>query len=287
MDAALFTRILKTVLSSYSKHEPSSSTPKIVSILDIGAGTGRVVLELLDAIAEDSLHLGPGGEVELRFEFTALDDSQAMLNRALKKCIDWIRQRKDEKSKSVQFGVNILCASAAKFAHEIDEESVQFAIFAAGGLTHLTEDEGIFNFLMEIGRVLDPKNGRAVISILREFLKGGGGAAGETSGEGVVDKDEEDVRLASKEWEGQIFVKSPTTYTWNGDLRSDKMTLRVEDEDGKVLRKSDLQMDVRMIEVGRWEQLVSKAGFEIVEKVDGDIQVWWILERMSDCKDEE
>jgi SAM-dependent methyltransferase len=280
-DAALFFRILKSVQATIPEEEA-------VTILDIGAGTGRVIIQLLESIARAKNDGSQHGELYSSFHFIAEDNGQAMLDRA-RHIIEPLRDYEVQEMRlalgdrhPVDFSFDTICDSATelgvRYPKILAPDGVHLALFAAGGLTHITEDGGISSFLARLRDVLNPQ-GRAVISILKEFLKGDGGVAGNITGDGVVEEKGVVLRLGSKERTGQIYAKYPTDCIWHGDFRTDILRLDVEDNEGKVIKSSKLKWDVKFIGVEEWEAFLNDTGFEIEEKVNGDIQVWWVLKR--------
>jgi SAM-dependent methyltransferase len=266
-DAQLFSRTLEKILPSILYRDP-------VTVLDIGAGTGRVILDLLSFINQDGAERGKdymsvarGGMVGRDYRFTALDNAQAMLDRAVTK----ISSRKGGR---VEFEVDPICSSATQLSKHIPPGSIHLALFAAGSICHLTADGEVAQFLKELNKVLK-EDGRAVVSILKEFLI--------TDGDKSEDKDivdnTEALRLPSRERKGDIYAKHPTQQVWKGGIRTDSWRFDIEDKDGAVLESHKMSMDMSMLTEKEWEDLVRKSGFNILKRVDGDIQVWWVLKK--------
>jgi SAM-dependent methyltransferase len=266
-DAQLFSRILENVLPSFFYTDP-------VTILDIGAGTGRVILDLLSFIGQDGavekrdyLSLVRGGMIGRDYRFIALDNSQAMLDRAMRK----ISARTESR---VEFEVDIVCDSTTHLSKYILPGSIHLAIFAAGSICHLTGDGEVAQFLEELRKVLK-QDGRAVVSVLKEFMKIDGEPAKVAS---VVDKTET-LRLPSRDREGEMYVKHPAQQAWKGSVRTDSWKLDIENKVGLVKETHEMSMDARMLGTEEFEILVRKSGFDIFESEEGDVQDWWVLKK--------
>jgi SAM-dependent methyltransferase len=266
-DAELFSSTLEKVLPSFLYRDP-------VTILDIGSGTGRVIQDLLSSISRHEAGRGKdyvssvrGGMIGRDYRFTALDNAQIMLDRAVTK----ISTQKDG---IVEFEVDPVCASATQLSKHVPPSSVHLALFAAGSVCHLTADGEVAKFLQELKKVLK-EEGRAVISILKEFLI----SDEKQLEDGRIVDNSETLRLPSREEKGIIYVKYPTQNFWKGTIRTDSWQFDIENEDGAVLERHVMSMDVSMLSAREWEDLVRKSGLHVIERVEGDIQVWWVLKK--------
>ena len=320
-DGPVFTSALKSTLSNHDAQSP-------VVVLDIGTGTGRVLFHLIEAIEHEGLHIRDNNNSSSdaaspqRFQLIGSEPSQSMLDRAQRVYHsldrrDWPgprlpKQHRDDPPVPLQ--LDWLCDSATSFAHSLPTTPtpttatttttaaaspaiVDLAIFAAGSITHLTEESDIARFLTEIKQCLRP-TGRAVISVLRDFIAEGSRPAEVVApaatapsttlgGETVPEKDDvvlhsdEVMRLPSRENPGQIYLKYPAALsreTVSGKtVCTERFKLEVVDEAGNLLKSELLYWQESIFDMDRWPGQLAAAGLRVLEKIDGKIQIWFII----------
>jgi hypothetical protein len=176
------------------------------------------------------------------------------------------------------FRTRSICASATQLRENLKAHSVDLAVFSAGSISHLTGEGEIAGFLKQLHEMLKPSTGRAVISILKEFLRDKQSSElGQSHGE-IGDSDGL-VCLDSLEKPRVKYVKHPTASRWNGDVRMDRFYLQVESEDEKTSQRLDLEWTIKMIRLENWQSMLQTNKFEVCQTIEGDIQFWWVLRR--------
>jgi ubiquinone/menaquinone biosynthesis C-methylase UbiE len=284
-DAVVFASTLKQVLENIHANNPSEV---IVSILDVGAGTGRVVKDSKDYIDSGKLAGSLKKDAEsdwvqgLSFNFTLLEPCAAMLDRA-KRHLDSVPTQSFKFVTDSATRINET-ASMVELAGSSSNSKYHLAAFAASGLNHLTGPGDIQTFLSGLRRTLDPEVGRAVISILKEFIYDGDAPEDSlacSGDEGTVGRAKEEARIRSGDRPEEVYVKYPTSSSWRANdrsIRADGFKLAVEDAStGEVLREHHLGWDVKFLRVDDWERMLADAGFEILGKSEGVIQFWWTV----------
>ncbi|KAF2193738.1 hypothetical protein K469DRAFT_712547 [Zopfia rhizophila CBS 207.26] len=179
-----------------------------------------------------------------------------------------------------------LQVGATSFAKEIGSGGADLVIFAAGGICHVTKDEEVLEFLKNVHAGLK-KGGKAIISVLRDLItqehgtKGGTEEASDSfeSLESASAKGAKAQHIPSIDKPGEIYVKHPTTGDWKGNIKTERFRLDIEDEAGKLLRSHELEWDERVLDKDGWVRMVTGAGLRVKQVIDGEIQIWYILEK--------
>ncbi|ORY14647.1 S-adenosyl-L-methionine-dependent methyltransferase [Clohesyomyces aquaticus] len=261
-DIAIFEAILQQILDTH----PTSDDARPVRIADIGSGSGRVLGDLQD-------YMKTSGR---QFEYLGVEPGKPMLERAQRFCTErsW-----NEGNVAVKWILGGAEDVAGKLLQEVD--SVNLVIFAAGGICHVTTDEGMQAFLRDVSRVLN-EGGRAVVSILNDFIPDQV-AENQTPSQDLAPEDntvgEGPERLPSVDRPGEIYVKYPSKEIATGKIKTEEFRLDVEDGEGKALRSYVLKWDAKMFDEPGWIQAVGDAELKIREVREGGIQRWYVLER--------
>jgi SAM-dependent methyltransferase len=276
---AVFERLLEDQLTKVNR-KPS------LSIVDLGTGSGRVLIGLQDAMWKHG---------ETKFEVWGLEPSSAMLERAKR---FWAEGVIKYQSMGFWEKINVedhwVQCGATNFADHIAprDHGVDLIIFAAGGLGHIASDAELLQFLRNVKQVLHP-SGKAVISVLSDFILDGQGVGSNTSEHAVKQPSasnaplsvtkmgQKPLRIPSVDRPGLVYVKHPTVERMSGQIKSETFKLDVEDEGGNVLRSHDLSWDERMFDPKIWESAVVKSGLRITCLDKGQIQVWYFLEHQN------
>ncbi|KAJ9640950.1 hypothetical protein H2201_002184 [Coniosporium apollinis] len=320
-DVPIFRRVLQDVLRHIAQNKPpqSSAKQRYVNIIDIGTGTGRVLRDLFDCISNreafSALETSSPVTSELGFRLWGTEPSASMLARANALVTAYCRKPGDvpshpNRSRAPPFQLGWVQCSAVDFSRTMrqtfgfrddDPAKPGFAdliIFAAGGLGHLVSSDDVRSFLNEVADALKPGHGRAVVSVLRELLPAGEARESVAAVEAIANADVSDAATATKGAEkpdrvdqlfrvrsldnpDQVFVKHPPTERWDGNVRTDSFVLEVEDLEGKVLRKHNLEWKSRRFDLDTWSEALRDAGLEVAEMIDGEIQLWYVLRRKA------
>ncbi|KAK2802470.1 hypothetical protein FQN51_004533 [Onygenales sp. PD_10] len=149
----IYTSILKQALPARSP-EPSPEDPFV--ILDIGTGTGRVLVNISNDAERDGISLS-------NTELIGVDNAPAMLERA---------KRAQSQTPSMASVGNIVWAlgEAATVASLPALKNyagrVDLVIFAAGSISHLTGPDEPLHFFQQLALLLRPGSGRAYTPIV-------------------------------------------------------------------------------------------------------------------------
>ncbi|KAK2810512.1 hypothetical protein FQN50_003001 [Emmonsiellopsis sp. PD_5] len=155
--ARIYTSILKQALPARSP-KPSAEDPFV--ILDIGTGTGRVLVNLANDAEGAGISLS-------NTEFIGIDNEPAMLERA--------RAAQSQTPSMASVG-NIVwtigeAATVASLpALEGYAGRVDLVIFAAGSVSHLTGADEPQQFFQQLALLLRPGSGRAYIPIVNNMI---------------------------------------------------------------------------------------------------------------------
>lgn len=256
-----------------------------VTIVDLGTGSGRVLVGLQDVISKHQ---------EPKFEVWGLEPSSAMLERAKRFWGEGVTKCKNMGAwDKVIVDDHWVQCGATNFAEHVvlQNGGVDLVIFAAGGLGHVTSDAGILQFLENVKRVLHP-GGKAVVSVLTEFIleiQGAGSKISEhatiqpalNASLSVTERGQKPLRIPSLDRPGLVYVKHPTAERMTGRIKTESFKLDVEDESGRVLRSHELSWDEYMFDPKSWESAVSESGLRISNVEEGQIQIWYFLEHKT------
>jgi ubiquinone/menaquinone biosynthesis C-methylase UbiE len=259
-DSVLFFKALSSI-----QRTKAGSPGQLVKVIDIGTGTGRVIKDLLSRLQDEDIY---GGRVEM----VGVDHSSSMLERAK-------RTMQVQLEAGVGMGeVRWIQAPATSFLAQVPEleNEVDVLIFAAGGISHLTADGEVLEFLQQAKRALRKSDGSvAVVSILHEFIPDHEGNGFDT------ERDEEDeARVLSEEHSGLVYAKSPTRMSWVGDVRTDRFAVkgvRVGEAGEEKVWEQEMVWSLRMFDEKAWERYLRSAGLVIGGVLELEIQRMYFL----------
>lgn len=252
-DAIPFAVVLSTALAKRQGQD--------VKVVEIGTGTGRIIKDLLNRVSAR----GIDGEL---VKFVGVDHSSSMLERAKRTTeglaeVKWVR------------------APASSFVEHVPEleGDADLLIFAAGGISHLTADGEVLEFLRQVKRALRDRGSVAIVSVLHEFIPCQQGC--NSVGDQEVQKESE-VKLVSEQHPGLMYVKSPTSMSWSGHVRTDRFVVKgVREKDDRNREKEvweqEMVWSLRMFDEKMWEQDVESAGLVIGGVTELEIQRLYFL----------
>ncbi|KAF2458523.1 hypothetical protein BDY21DRAFT_340484 [Lineolata rhizophorae] len=308
-DAAVFRNAFHGIIRARGTRREEQETPATnepIAVFDLGTGTGRVVQDLLAGISRESeggsgLSNAVGAPVfAWPLRFIGVEPSGPMLSRAERRTaplVARVRQLADDAK--TRLDVAWLRGEASDFADRAESKAaelsilhdgggiVDLVIFAAGGFGHLVDDAEVKAFLEQARKALK-RNGRVTVSILHEFLVEedeldeaqtvGSILEANRAGAGVGSGDAEPIRLKSLDHPGIAYVRYPSKKSWDGEVQRDEFELGVVDQNGNELYH-ELEWKNRITSARQWSELVSAAELKILERIEGTIQTWWVLER--------
>ncbi|DAA74087.1 TPA_exp: Uncharacterized protein A8136_3585 [Trichophyton benhamiae CBS 112371] len=130
------------------------------TFLELGTGSGRVILGVLKRMAEASFDMS-------NIKMIGLDNSQNMLDMAAK------MESRNKGSSPVTWALGdaLELAQLPIFSPRAGEHTtVDFLTFPLSSIVHMVEDGQLERLLQQIGKVLTPGTGRAYISLFNWFL---------------------------------------------------------------------------------------------------------------------
>lgn len=269
-DLAVFEDILRDIINA----QPLDS---YISVVDVGTGSGRVLLSLQDIFQKN---------LKRHFEVWGLEPSSPMLDRAKRFWSEAIDKRKRDSEAhwdEARVRDHWVQCGAADFAGQVLEEDhcdgMDLVIFAAGGVCHVITNQEILKFLAGVKKTLK-SGGKAVISILRDFIPSSPADTNFKSQDYEISiaKGKKPQIIFSMDHPGLVYVKHPTTESVEGNVKTEKFRLDVEDEEGNVLRTHELSWDERMFDKDFWESCIKETGLKVGEVREGAIQIWYVLE---------
>jgi len=259
--------VFTSILSDIATKRTESSSADSITIVDVGTGSGRVLVDLQDTMAK----------VEgTKLEVWGLEPSESMLERAKRFWEEGVQKKgitREWQVRWVQCGATDLAGTVLEGSTGAD-----LVIFAAGGICHVTEDGDVERFLSAVRRVLK-KDGVAVVSILKDFiLDDVEQLAHQQHGGSATEQGQLPQRIPSVDHPGLVYIKHPTSETIKGGVKTEKFKLDVE-KDNEVLRSHELSWDEKMFEKAKWEGMVVRAGLRVREVREGGLQLWYLLEQ--------
>ncbi|KAF3481934.1 uncharacterized protein GIQ15_04693 [Arthroderma uncinatum] len=156
-DVELYTKVL---IDAVSKHREAASDRQF-TFLEIGTGSGRVMLGILKRLAAASFNTS-------NIEMIGLDYMQVMLDLAVK-----LESKESGLSPPVTWVLGdalameklpVLSPRAGK------DVTVDLLLFPFSSIVHMVEDGQLEQLFLQIGKVLTPGTGRAYISLLNWFF---------------------------------------------------------------------------------------------------------------------
>ena len=222
-----------------------------LNVVDMGAGTGRVLRGLLEIAHAQGIE-------KLDVKFFGVDPGLAMLKRG-KELVD-----SDDRLRGIA-DVDWVYSDALGFTS--DQPAVRGATdllyFAGGGFNHLLSPTEIVGFLREVARALrtGSPNALAIIVIQSESMPSRMASIPNYDGELSV--------IRSEKMPEIIYEKSADTKTWAGPYHVDAFGLKVKStNDGRVLKEFKFRFDLALFDEEAWPGMLEKAGLRIMREKD-------------------
>lgn len=315
-DVNVFMDQLAKVEDLFQDSVKDSDAHKTLVILEVGTGTGRLIRELYGRLSSSRLlsdrtsHCGRSH----KYSLIGTEPSESMLKKATDLWHNF--QQTQYRFHAVQHEfvkVQWEIASSSDFAdrlimglHETDwshshdeaEDTsthipassshpvFDLICFAAGGVSHVASVQEVRDFIVQISLSLNPRGGRAVISVLHEFFQRASdvnsqsGSPEQATREHVDKANETAQRVLDPDSNEKLFVKYPTKEQWDGAhvVRTDSFTLALEDRNGEEESREELNWQMRIVNLDEWRQLLAEAGLQVTDIVPGQIQSWVVIQ---------
>ena len=264
-----------------------------ITIVDLGTGSGRVLIDLQAAMQKIRGR---------KFELWGVEPSAPMLDRA-KKLWDAAVEEKMKEDPGAENAwnndkvhIHWRKCSATDFASNIGRQLGQGAdliIFAAGGFAHVTDNADIQTFLGQVRKALAP-DGIAIISFLREHLPESDDNTFATHGAHATDPNSQlkallskPQRIPSEEHEGWVYIKHPSTAKmrrtpgpWYEGIVTETFKLDIEHATkGTLMRSQELSWDAKILDRLTMLEWIRKEGLTMERGMEGELQLWWTLKQ--------
>ncbi|KKZ61506.1 hypothetical protein EMCG_00585 [[Emmonsia] crescens] len=256
----IYTSILTKHLSTRS---PSASPKDPLTIVDIGTGTGRVLINLANDAERDGLDLS-------NVHFIGVDNEKAMLERAEKAQATLPSMARVGKIAWV-LGEAATAASAPTLQNYAGE--VDLLIFAAGSISHLTGTDEPQRFFAQVATLLRPGSGRAYLPIMNGVISKRS-ITQEPTVERTWVKLQEAEGFPSKAFPNIIYKKYPVDDSRvEGCIKTDYHNFHVirklASGEEEVVQKDRIEFSLRVWEEPEFLEWTKDAGLECVETFHG------------------
>lgn len=223
-----------------------------LNVVDMGAGTGRVLRGLLEIAHIQDIE-------KLDVKFFGVDPGPAMLRRG-KELVD-----SDDRICDMA-DIDRVSSDALNFT--VDQPALHGATdllyFGGGGFfNHMLSPTEIVGFLREVARALrtGSLNALATIVIQSESMPSRMATIPNYDGEVSI--------MRSETMPNVTYEKSADTKTWAGPYHVDAFELKVKStRDGSVLKEFKFRYDLALFDEEAWPGYVEKAGMKVVKEKD-------------------
>ena len=222
-----------------------------INVVDMGAGTGRVLRGLLEVANAQGIE-------KLDVKFFGVDPGDAMLRRG-KEMVD-----KNDRIRGI---ADIDWVESDSLNFTTDQPALHNATdllyFAGGGFNHLLSPTEIVGFLRGVERALrtNSPSALAIIVIQSEAMPSRMASIPNYDGEFSV--------IRSETMPDITYEKSADTKTWAGPYHVDAFGLKVKStKDGSVLKEFKFRFDLALFDEEAWPGYVKKAGLRTVKEKD-------------------
>lgn len=252
-----------------SQHK-QTATARPFTLLDIGAGTGRVVLGLLKRAAEASVDTS-------NTELIGLDNEPNMLDLAAK-----LESRSRGISPPVTWslGTSLALDELPSLQQAGRGKTIDLAIFAYGSVCHLKGDGELEQFFLQLAKVLTPGTGRAYVSLVDIlFTRLGAGPKSNSENAYTIPP----VEIPSVEYPGIWYRNEMTPSTYQGHLciTGEKLQVVKREKDGREEEVHCLS-DELQLRVFSEEQVlgaIKAAGLRVVKVDKVDVDYFFVLQQ--------
>ncbi|OAX80771.1 hypothetical protein ACJ72_04892 [Emergomyces africanus] len=256
----IYTSVLTKHLSTRS---PTVSPEVPLTIVDIGTGTGRVLINLANDAKRNGLDLS-------NVHFIGVDNEKAMLERA---------EKAQEKLPSMArvgkivwvLGEAATVASAPALQNYIG--GIDLLLFAAGSISHLTGAHEPQRFFAQVAKLLRPGSGRAYIPIMNGVISKRS-ITQEPVFERTWRKLQEAEGFPSKAFPNIIYKKYPVDESKvEGCIKTDYHNFHVirqlESGEEEVIQKDRVEFSLRVWNEPEFLEWAKDAGLEFEDTFHG------------------
>jgi SAM-dependent methyltransferase len=265
-DANVYFSALKKSLQVHHRGEP-------YTILDVGTGTGRVLINLSD----DAVASGPDvSDVEL----IGVDKEQTMIDRAQ---AVHLATPSFTNFNHVSWGVGEATSLSTLPNLSSKHGQIDLLFFAVGSISHLTDVDEPQRFFAEAATLLRPGSGRAYIPIQSDLICRGSLSEwrlNEDTWAEVRDADE----FVSQLYPGVVYRQFPIhSSTVKEGVKYDKYNFQVVERVGseeRVIENNAIEISLRIWEVDKLLQWAQEAGLECVEEFKSSHEDYFVFQKV-------
>ncbi|PGH17483.1 hypothetical protein AJ79_01083 [Helicocarpus griseus UAMH5409] len=264
----IYTSILNDHLPIRSP-APSPEVP--FAILDIGTGTGRVLINLANNAERDNLDLS-------NVHFIGVDNEPAMLERAEKAQATLSSMARVGK---VMWAVGEAATVASASTLQGYAGAIDLLFFAAGSISHLIGPDEPQRFFAQVAALLRPGTGRAYLPIVNAMI-----SKRSITTEPVVERTwvklQEAQEFPSKAFPNIIYKKYPVDESKiEGCVKTDwhnfHVVRKLESGEEEVVQKDRVEFSLRVWEEPEFLEWAQAAGLECVDAFHGLRDTCYVL----------
>ena len=284
----------------FSERFPRPTISSPFTVLDVGTGTGRVLINL----AADSFAQG----VELgNLEFLGVDNEPAMVARA-REVYTSQQHASLARIGRAQWGLG---EAANLLASEIlrgREGGVDMLIFAVGSISHLVAPDEPLRFFQKVGILLRPGSGMAYIPIQNDLISERC-ITPEPTATKTWSQVEDEQEFESRLYPGLIYKQFPIQESRiDGPIKSDRYVIisivvfevhiqcskslemlltlhmfsyhfQVLNTNGQIIETNNIQIQLRVWREGEVVKWIEEAGLKLVETLHTSHETYYVLSR--------
>lgn len=264
-DANVYFSALKKGLQVHHRGEP-------YTILDVGTGTGRVLINLSDDAVASGLDVS---DVEL----IGVDKEQTMIDRAQAVHLD---TPSFTNFSHVSWAVGVATSLSRLPILSSKHGQIDLLLFAVGSISHLTGVDESQRFFAEAATLLRPGSGWAYIPIQSDLICRGPLSEwrlNEDTWAEVRDADE----FVSQLYPGVVYRQFPIhSSTVKEGVKYDKYNFQVVERVGseeRVIENNAIEISLRIWEVDKLLQWAQEAGLECVEEFKSSHEDYFVFKK--------
>jgi SAM-dependent methyltransferase len=275
-DAFIFLSLFERDLRRRGRtHQISQDNP--FTVLDVGTGTGRVLVNLVN----DAVHAG----IDLsNVELIGVDREPAMVQRS--KDVEKETESMARAGKVTwALGEAVSLTSVPALQNRLDR--VDTLIFALGSISHLISPEEPRLFFFQVATLPTPKSGRAYITIQNDLISYRSRSLPPRNPDTAWLELKVARDLPSKLHPGIIYRQYPPEKSEIKDqIRTDQYRFQVvrEADSGvqEVIENNKITMSLRIWDEAQFFQWAKDAGLHCFETVGGDVETYYYIFTLSD-----
>ncbi|PLB44470.1 hypothetical protein P170DRAFT_503219 [Aspergillus steynii IBT 23096] len=263
-----------TALREALQDRPSSP----FTILDIGTGTGRVLINLANDAVSHRLDVS-------HITLLGVDKESAMIDRA-KAVQTQTPAFRNFRSVAWSTGEAASISTLPMLAPHLGQ--IDLLLFAVGSISHLTGPDEPAEFFTQVAQLLRPGSGRAYIPIQADLIvsesadtQDGFTLRGDTWAEV-----REAETFSSQLYEGVVYKQFPVhSSRVEGAVKYDKYEFEVvksAEGEERVIERNQIEISLRIWQRGKLLEWARQAGLECVRTFESSHEEYFVFKRLED-----